>query len=180
MTSVPNWQARRAAHLGSAAAAGYAVLKTAWALGSTLGVRADAAAWDDFLAGFGGPMIALWGTVLLALLAGAILQSLVQPWGRRLPRRLRASLAWLGFAIMAPYGLLALGSTLVNAVAGKPFPLLTPAIYIWVYGCFLVLGLAFAITAWGTRNPEKTSVSPPRPRHSARLAARLIDPQENS
>jgi hypothetical protein len=179
MTSTPHQQARKAVHLGCAAAAGYAVLKAAWALGSTVGVRADAATWDDFLAGFGGPMIALWGTVLLALFASAILQSLVRPWGRRVPWRLPASLAWLGFAIMTPLGLLSLGHTLSAALAGKPFPLLAPAIYTWVYGCFLVLGLAFAITAWRTRNPEEASFSPSRPRHSTRFAAPLTDRQEN-
>ncbi len=178
MTSTPHKQAQTVAHLGCAAAAGYAVLKAAWASGSAVGVR-DTAAFEDFLAQLGGPMIALWGTVLLALFASAILQSLVRPWGRRVPWRLRASLAWLGFAIMTPLGLLSLGHTLSAALAGKPFPLLAPAIYTWVYGCFLVLGLAFAITAWLTRNPEEASFSPSRPRHSTRFAAPLTDRQEN-
>jgi len=152
MTSTPRQQAVTAARLGCAAAAGYAALKTAWALGSTVGVTADPVAWEDFLHSMGGPIVALWGTVLLALLASAILLSLVQPWGRRLPRRLCASLAWLGFAIMAPIGLLRLGETSVQAVAGDPFPLLTPAIYISVYTGFVVLGLSFAFTAWRTRH----------------------------
>ena len=62
-------------------------------------MNADASAWEEFLALMGGPIVALWGTVLLALLAAAILLSLVQPWGQRISRRLRASLAWLGFAV---------------------------------------------------------------------------------
>lgn len=155
MASTPHKQAQTAALLGCAAAAGYAVLKAAWALGSTVGVNADAAGWEDFLALMGGPMLALWGTVLLALLAGAILLSLVQPWGRRVPRRLRASLAWLGFAVMMPIGLLRLSETIIGAIAGNAFPLLTPAIYIYVYACFVVLGLTFAVTAWQTRNPQE-------------------------
>ncbi|MBA3860761.1 MAG: DUF3995 domain-containing protein [Solirubrobacterales bacterium] len=139
-------------------------MKVAWGLGSTLGIR-DTAAYETFIDETGGPLLAVWGTVLLALLAGAILLSLVHPWGRRVPRRLRASLAWLGFAIMTPVGLLSLGGTLANAIAGTPFPLLTPAIYIWVYGCFVVLGLTSAVTAWRTRNPEAPSPShvPHRP-----------------
>ncbi|MGI8595262.1 MAG: hypothetical protein ACR2ML_13030 [Solirubrobacteraceae bacterium] len=179
MTSTPHKQAITAAHLGCGAAAGYAVLKAAWALGSTLGVNADAAAWEDFLAHMGGRMLALWGTVLLALLASAILLSLVEPWGRRVPRRLRASLAWMGFATMAPIGLIRLGQTLAEAIAGNPFPLLTPAIYIWVYSCFVVLGLTFAVTAWRTRNLERAPVSPPSSRRRPRLALRLAHPQEN-
>jgi len=89
--------------------------------------------------------------VLLALLAGAILLSLVAPWGQRISRRLRASLAWLGFAVMASIGLLRLAATLAEVIAGDPFGLLTPAIYIYVYTCFSVLGVTFAITAWRTQ-----------------------------
>lgn len=154
------------AHLGCAAAAGYAVLKAAWASGSAVGVR-DTAAFEDFLAQLGGPMIALWGTVLLALLAGLILQSLVQPWGRRVPRRLRASLAWMGFATMTPIGLGRLGQTIADVIAGNSVPLLTPAVYIYVYACFVVLGLSFAATAWRTRNPEAELASPPPRSRSA-------------
>ncbi len=62
--------------------------------------------------------------MLLALLAGAILLSLVQPWGQRISRRLRASLAWLGFAVMASIGLLRLAATLAEVIAGDPFRLL--------------------------------------------------------
>ena len=149
------------AYVGCAAAAGYAVLKVAWGLGSTIGVNADAAAWEDFLALIGGRMVALWGTVLLALLAGAILLSLVQPWGRRVPRRLRASLAWLGFTLMAPIGLIRLGETLAAVIAGNAFPLLTPAIYLYVYACFVALGLSFAVTAWRTRELSLTPASAP-------------------
>lgn len=167
-----------AAHLGSATAAGYAALKTAWSLGSTVGIRADAAAWDDFVASVGGPLLAGWGTVLLALAAGAILQSLVQPWGRRVPRRLRASLAWIGFAVLAPYGLLSLGQTIVGAIAGNPFPLLTPAIYIAVDASFVVLGLTFAFTAWRTRDPQAPA-SAPRPRRHPRSAVAPTQPQED-
>jgi len=164
MTSTPHKQAITAAHLGCAAAAGYAVLKTAWALGSTVGVTADPAAWETFLTQMGGRTVALWGTVLLASLAGAILLSMVQPWGRHVPRRVRASLAWLGFAIMAPVGLVRLGETIVGAVAGNPSPLLTPAIYVYVYTCFVVLGMTFAVTAWRTRTPRAASVSQPAAR----------------
>ncbi len=164
MTRASSEQAVTAAYVGCAAAAGYAILKAAWALGITFGVNADAAAWEEFLALMGGPIVALWGTVLLALLAAAILLSLVAPWGQRVPRRLRASLAWLGFAVMVPIGLLRLAATLAEVIAGDPFPLLTPAIYIYVYTCFCVLGVTFAITAWRTRRPAAAPVSTHQPR----------------
>ncbi|MBA3672863.1 MAG: DUF3995 domain-containing protein [Gemmatimonadaceae bacterium] len=152
MTSTADRQTVTTAYVGCAAAAAYAALKSAWALGSTLGVS-DTAVFEEFLDQLGGPLVALWATVLLALLAGAILLSLVQPWGRRIPRRLRASLAWLG-AIMAPLGLMRLGQTIAEAIAGDPFPMLTPATYISVYMCFTVLGLTFAVTAWRTRSAQ--------------------------
>ncbi len=178
MESTPHKQAITAARVGCAAAAGYAAVKIAWGLGSTVGVR-DTAVLEDFMAQIGGPLIAVWATVLLALLASAILQSLVQPWGRRVPRRLRASLAWLGFALMTPVGLLGLTGTVAKAVAGQPDPMLTPAIYIGVYSCFLVLGLSFAVTAWRTRHPNVTPTSAPRPRRSSRPAPFLAHPQED-
>ena len=179
MTSTPHKQARTAALLGCAAAAGYAVLKAAWALGSTVGVNGDPAAWEKFLAQMGGRTLALWGTVLLALAASAILLSMVQSWGRRVPRRLRASLAWLGFATMAPIGLARLGQTLFDAIAGNPFPLLAPAIYIYVYSCFVVLGLAFAVTTWRTRNPQPAPASASPSRRRAQLARPLANLKES-
>jgi len=166
-----------AAHLGCAAAAGYAVLKAAWASGSTVGVNADAAAWEAFLQSMGGPLVALWGTVLLALLASAILLSLVQPWGRRVPRRLRASLAWLGFATMVPVGLAGLGSTLSDVIASSAFPLLTPATYICVYTCFVVLGLSFAVTVRRTRSLDPAPAT--RRRRRPRFAPPLNHPLED-
>ncbi len=178
MTSTPHKQAITAAHVGCAAAAGYAAIKTAWGLGSTVGVR-DSAVFEDFMAQIGGPLIAVWATVFLALIAGAILQSLVQPWGRRLARRPRACLAWLGFAIMTPVGLLSLARTVAGAVAGHPDPMLTPAIYIVVYSCFVVLGLSFALTAWRTRPTEATPAAAPRPRRPTRPARFPAHPQED-
>ncbi len=178
MTSTPHKQAITAARAGCAAAAGYAAVKTAWGLGSTAGVR-DTAVLEDFMAQIGGPLIAVWATVILALLASAILQSLVQPWGRRVPRRLRASLAWLGFAIMTPVGLLSLAGTVANAVAGQPDPMLTPPVYIGVYSCFVVLGLSFALTTWRTRHLQAMPASAPRARRSPRPAPFLANPQED-
>lgn len=123
-------------------------------------------------------MVALWGTALLALLATAILLSLVQPWGRRVPRHVRASLAWLGFTIMAPIGLIRLADTIAAVIAGDPFPLLTPAIYIYVYTSFVALGLSFAVTAWRTRELSRTPASAPS-NTAPRLAPSIANRQEH-
>ena len=48
----------------------------------------------------GGPIVALWGTVLLALLAAAILLSLVQPRGQRI--RDACAHRWHGSASLYP------------------------------------------------------------------------------
>jgi len=80
---------------------------------------------------------------------------------------------------MIPVGLLGLTATIAKAAAGQPDPMLTPAIYIGVYSCFLVLGLSFAVTAWRTRHPEATPTSAPRPRRSSRRAPFLAHPQED-
>ncbi len=178
MTSTPHKQAITAAHVGCAAATGYAAIKTAWGLGSTVGVR-DSTVFEDFMSQIGGPLIAVWATVVLALIAGAILQSLVQPWGRRVPLRLRTSLAWLGFAIMTPVGLLGLAGTVAKAVAGQPDLMLTPPIYIGVYSCFVVLGLSFAVTVSRTRHNEAPAASVPRPRRCSRLVPHFAHPQED-
>jgi len=63
-------------------------------------VNADASAWEEFLALMGGPIVALWGTVLLALLAAAILLSLVQPRGQRI--RDACAHRWHGSASLYP------------------------------------------------------------------------------
>lgn len=137
---------------------GYAALKSAWGLGSTLGIR-DTVALDRFVGQTGGPLLAVWGTVALALLAIAILQSFVRPWGQRVPRRLRASLAWLGFAIMTPLGVVSLGATVVDAIAGTRFPRFAPAIYLSVYTSFTLLGLTLAFTAWRTHDSDRPASS---------------------
>jgi len=50
--------------------------------------------------------------------------------------------------------ILALGANVVAAIAGDPFPNLTPATLISVDTSFSVLGLTLAFTAWRTRNPD--------------------------
>ncbi len=151
MTSTAHQQASAAAYLGCAAITGYAGLKVAWALGSTFGIR-DTAAFDGFIDQTGGPLVGLWATVALALLAIAILLSFVRPWGRHVPRRPRVVLAWLGSAIMTPIGAFSLGANIVFVIAGDRFPNLAPAVFIAVYTAFTLLGLTLAFTAWGTRN----------------------------
>jgi len=161
MTSTPDKHTVTAAYMGCAAAATYASLKIAWALGSTFGVT-DPVLFEEFLQSIGGPLVALWATVALALMAAAILLSFVKPWGSRVPQPLRPALPWMG-AIMAPLGLVGLGQTIVGVIAGHPFEMLAPAIYIAVYACFTVIGSAFAVVAWRTRASTVTRAATAQP-----------------
>jgi len=170
-----------AAYAGSAGALGYAMLKLSWSFGGSIGVHGTPA-WDRP----GAPdgvlhFLAFEGTVVLAILAAGILLALVKPWGCRVRRPVRR-LAWLGAALMLPVGLVGLATTIAEWI-GLSAPGddggLALGVFGFVYGCFLVLGVAFAATAWLTRPgrhftsrtarpPAEASPAPPsRPRMRA-------------
>ncbi len=142
---------------GCAAALGYGALKLSWALGGTIGFQGPppwqtgAGAWGEMsgLAHF----LALEGTVLLAGLAAAILLALVRPWARPLPRRALRALAWLGGLVMGGVGLVASVMVVAEAtgLTDRHDDVLALGVFGFVYGCFLVLGVAFGATAWLTR-----------------------------
>ncbi len=146
--------ARTAAYIGVAAALGYATLKAVWGAGGTVGVNGTPV-WQDELSSVKW-MLASWGTVALAALAAGILLALVQGWGHALPRRVLRVLAWTGCVVMTTVGLIGTGEVLAYAVGLLNMSVdepgdLAPAVYGYVYGSFLVLGVAFGLTAWATR-----------------------------
>ena len=135
------------------AALAYAALKTAWALGSRIGVT-DRAAFARFEAGFGDfAWVATWGTVVLAIVAALLLLTLAERWFGWLPRRPLRAAAWVGAAVLVVPGFGGLAESLLiyatvldghdNGMAGWVF-LLT-------YGAFSVLTVALAVTAWHSR-----------------------------
>ena len=146
--------ARTAAYIGVAAALGYGTLKAIWGAGGTIGVNGTPV-WDDELSSLKW-ILGSWGTVALAVLAAGILLALVQGWGRAMPHRVLRALAWTGCIVMTTVGLIGTGEVLAYAVglvemsADEPGDL-APAVYGFVYGSFLVLGVAFGLTAWATR-----------------------------
>ena len=153
--------ARRVAHLGCAAALGYGVLKLVWSLGGTIGLRHHERL-HVAPAGFTGPgrLFDYWGTPILAGLAVVILLGLVYPWGNTpIVRPLLRALAWAGTLVtVAGVGGLIL---MIRFYAGDLSPdrlvdqaghvAIQPATFVFVYICFLVLGVAFGVTAWLTR-----------------------------
>jgi hypothetical protein len=149
-------RARRVAYLGCAAAVGYGGLKVVWALGGTVGLR-DPARFHLAPAGLTAAQryFDYWGTQILAGLAVLILLGLVYPWGNvMIVRPLLRILAWAG-SLLAVGGVAGLVLTIRYFAGDLSIDRLGegihPATYLFVYACFLVLGLAFGVTAWLTR-----------------------------
>lgn len=153
-------RARWVAYLGCAAALGYGGLKAIWSLGGTVGLRAGR--FHVASGGLTAPqrLFDYWGTPILAGVAAVILLGLVYPWGNvRILRPLLRALAWAG-SLLTVVGV---GGLIVTSqyYAGHLNPdrlvdqaghiVIQPATFLFVYVCFLVLGLAFGVTAWLTR-----------------------------
>jgi hypothetical protein len=85
----------------------------------------------------------LWSTGALKLVGGVLALALVQPWGRRLPRRLLLAAAW-GGGIPIPSGL---GHTaaLWHVLLWDPW---------WLLG-----GILFVLAAWHSRVVRSNSVA---------------------
>lgn len=149
--------ATTAARAGCAAAAGYGALKLSWALGATIGVQSPARLRQgEAQAGGDERWLAYWGTVLLALLAVLLLLALVRYPGSRTLR----ALGWIGSLLIVP-GVAGL-ALLMGRAAGigrQDLGGLYPGTYLVVYGCFLTLGLAFALTA-ATPRPSTEKAHP--------------------
>jgi hypothetical protein len=148
-------RARLMAYLGCAAALGYGVLKAVWALGSTIGLR-DPERFHIAPAGLTGVqrLFDYWGTPLLAGIACAILLGLVYPWGNKMILRpLLRALAWAGslIAVAGAAGLIQTIRYVAGDTGSDRLGGIHPATFLFVYACFLVLGLAFGATAWLTR-----------------------------
>jgi hypothetical protein len=156
------------AYLGCAAALGYGVLKAVWSLGGTIGLRHPEVLRASLMATTGGQrFFDYWGTPILAGLAVVILLGLVYPWGNvTILRPLLRALAWAGSLVAVP-GAAGLIVTIQYFAGGlDPGRLggIHPGTFLFVYACFLVLGLAFGVTAWLTRHAPGTShaqLSPP-------------------
>lgn len=139
------------AYLGCAGALGYGVLKAIWSLGGTVGLR-DPGRFRVAPESVTGVqrLFDYWGTPILAGLAVVILLGLVYPWGNvRILRPLLRALAWAG-SLVGVAGVAGLIVT-IRDFGGDRLGAIHPAAYLFTYVCFIVLGLAFGVTAWLTR-----------------------------
>jgi hypothetical protein len=154
-------RARRMACLGCAAALGCGVLKLAWALGGTVGRNGPM----HNPAGLTAPQqwFDYWGTPVLAGLAVVILLGLVYAWGNvAIVRPLLRALAWAG-SLIAVVGVGEFVQTIRYFAGDLPrrwMDGMYPAIGLFVGVCFLVLGMAFGVTAWLTRRPYPVPLTP--------------------
>lgn len=143
------------AYLGCSAALGYGVLKLIWSLGGTIGLRDPEVLRASLRATTGVTrFFDYWGTPILAGLAVVILLGLVYPWGNVvIVRPLLRALAWAG-SLVAVAGVAGLISTIryfTGDLSGDRLGGIQPGTFVFVYVCFLVLGVAFGLTAWLTR-----------------------------
>ena len=148
-------RARPVADLGCAAALGYGVLKAVWSLGGTVGLS-DPERFRAAPEGLTGVQrfFLYWGTPILAGLAVVILLGLVYPWGNVvILRPLLRALAWAGslVGVAGVAGLILAIRYLAGDFGNDRLGGIHPTAYLFVYVCFLVLGLAFGVTAWLTR-----------------------------
>jgi hypothetical protein len=145
--------ARRVAYLGCAAALGYGVLKLVWSLDGTVGRNGRMPPPPASIPGL-GRLFDYWGTPILAGLAVVILLGVVFPWGSvPIVRPLLRVLAWAE-SLLAVAGVGEFVQTiryLVGNLREHWLGGIYPATFLFVGACFLVLGLAFRVTAWLTR-----------------------------
>lgn len=143
------------AYLGCAGAIGYGALKLVWALGGTVGLR-DPGRFrvaPESITG-AGRFFDYWGTPILAGVAVVILLGLVYPWGNvAIVRPLLRTLAWAGslLAVAGVAGLIVTIQDFADDPGNDRLDGIHPGTFLFVYVCFLTLGLAFGATAWLTR-----------------------------
>jgi hypothetical protein len=95
-----------------------------------------------------------WGTPILVGLAVVILLGLVYPWGNmRFLRPLLRTLAWAGslLSVAGVAGLILTSQYFVGDLHRDRLGGIHPGAYLFVYVCFLVLDVAFSVTAWLSR-----------------------------
>ena len=160
--------AARAAMAGCAGVLGYGWLKVAWGLGSTVGVR-DVMAWNARISELAGWQwfLAMWGTVLLDVVAAAMFVALAASTvGSPTPashRRLLRALAWLGVLLTGPVGVIGLASVfgpVVGFGSNDEGPLAT-WVFVLVYGSFCVIGVSFAVAARANARLDRKRRSTP-------------------
>ncbi|MFE4619220.1 hypothetical protein ACFRJ7_24265 [Streptomyces sp. NPDC056747] len=138
----------RAGLVAVAALVPYTTLKTAWALGLTVGYTGTGrpGADPEYTSDLG-----IWlydhgvdVTAVLAVLGMVLALALTRSWGRRLPRPPMLALGWAGAGALAPFGALlaAVGVLAWTGVIGSGLDDHAPWVVAVAYGGFSCYGLA--------------------------------------
>ncbi|HVA91200.1 MAG TPA: DUF3995 domain-containing protein [Chloroflexota bacterium] len=152
------WKTPWAGFAAAAWAFGFAAISFYWVAGGTLGSETIGPAITRPIAsGDPGWIALLWATAALKVIAGLIALAVVRPWGRRAPRRLLQTTAWIACAVMALYeGIASLADHLlmVTGVISTPSGLGQTALHwhllLWD-PWWLVGGLLFGVVALTAR-----------------------------
>ena len=108
----PAWVSWAAVVVASA----FAAVSLAWALGSTVGLDTLGGSIERLGRERDPALLAANAVALVLKVLGAVLAlALVQPWGRRLPRRLLLTLGWSGATVLVLYGMLQVTSVALVA-----------------------------------------------------------------
>lgn len=143
-----------AGYAAVAALVPYTVLKTAWALGCTVGYTGGGRPGLDprYTSDLG---IRLYEhgvdvTAVLALAGMTLALAMIRPWGGRLPRLPLLALGWMGAGALAPFGIFLMlwgalawaGATDTGLVDHAPW------VVVVAYGGFALYGLGLARATW--------------------------------
>ncbi len=151
--AAPRWPGYAAA----SAAFAFAAVSFYWGLGGTAGVSSLGGSIEQRALAHDPLIIALaWITGGLKIAGGLLALALVQPWGRRLPRRLLLVTTWSGAVLLSVYGALQLtGVALIKLGVVTPTAPVDPTVLLWRLllwePWFLVWGLLLGMTAWCAR-----------------------------
>lgn len=156
-----SWPAYAAAWVAFA----FAAVSLYWGAGGTVGIGTLGGHIEEMALARDPVMVMMvWVTGVLKVLGGLLALALVQPWGRRLPRRWLLLGAWTGAVGLTVYGLLQ-----VTSVALIAFGVISPThpveiTVLWWRGLlwepwFLVWGILLGLTAWTGRTRRLTSTS---------------------
>jgi hypothetical protein len=157
------------AYLAAALGLLFAVPSVYWALGGTWLLDTLGGAIEERARARDGTLIVVtWVTAILKVIGGLLPLAMVQPWGRRFPRKLMRFAAWIAAGGLVLYGAvqtLAVGLVYLEVVPPEEHleqRALRWRLFLWE-PWFLVWGVALGLTAWThgrtDRDPLRTQGS---------------------
>lgn len=137
----------------------FAAMSFYWALGGTVGLGTVSLGQE--LAGEPWFITVLWLTGILKIVCGLLALALVQPWGRRIPRRLLLIVAWGASALLILHGVdfVMQGAFTKTGVISLSAPAVWTTAHwqTFVWGPWFVLGgIVFCVASWDYQRRSRT------------------------